>query len=127
MWTLVLSAFGWFCKLSWVSKVISWFPSIKQYWYFIVIGGLVIWVGVLKFENLRSENKYLKCQTIISDFQSEQNKTKAVQDTKKEAVAVQNNLTKENAALKKELAKVKIREVDNNDKDAILGYMYDNF
>ncbi|MDR1461441.1 MAG: hypothetical protein LBI78_07340 [Campylobacteraceae bacterium] len=81
-----LTIWSWFSKLSWVAKVVSFFPTIKQYWTFIVIGILVIYISILHFMLLQEENKYLTCRNSIENIEAKLNEAKIIADTKKEYV-----------------------------------------
>ncbi|MDR0666283.1 MAG: hypothetical protein LBF71_02615, partial [Campylobacteraceae bacterium] len=61
-----LTVWAWFSKLSWVAKVVSFLPAVKQFWHFIVIGILVVYIGILHFLLLLEENRYLKCKESYS-------------------------------------------------------------
>jgi hypothetical protein len=60
MWTTVFSIISKFGK--------DIVPIIKQLWYFIVIGLLILYAGVLKYELLQEENKYLLLEKKLSDI-----------------------------------------------------------
>jgi hypothetical protein len=120
MWTIVLSLWAWFSKLGCVVKVVSWFPAVRQYWAFILIGVLVVWVGVLKYENLSAQNRYLKCQNALTTSSAAQNETKVAMDTKREAAAV--IVQKNREILKQELKSVK-KEESESDIDFLRRYL----
>jgi copper chaperone CopZ len=110
----ILTLLSWIKNLGWVKKVISLFPSVRQYWTYIVIGLLIIWVGVLKFENLRSENKYLHCQNEINQIVELNKKVKAIQDEKAKSAESLITITKQSA----EADKARVQEELKNDKNA---------
>jgi hypothetical protein len=122
MITWILSIWSWISKLSLVVKVVSFIPIIKQYWTFIVIGVLIIWITVLKFQNLGLENKYLKYQNEITAILAEHNKSIAIAKEKESAAAkviIYNNKANN---VEKKLIHEELKNADNS-SDAILNRM----
>jgi hypothetical protein len=110
-----LSLLSWFSKLSWVAKIISFVPIIKQYWHFIIIGILIVYVGILKFEIIRAENEYLKLKNEMSVIVTELKEAKNTLEIKQNS-AVQT--IKENTKAAKEKIET-VKRVKNENISAI--------
>ena len=58
----ILGLWSWFSKLGWVTKILGFFPVIKQYWQYIVIGILVVFIGILYILLLSVKGTLLECK-----------------------------------------------------------------
>jgi hypothetical protein len=110
-----LSLLGWFSKLSWVVKIVSFMPTIKQYWHFVAIGILIVYIGILKFEIIRAENEYLRLKNEMSVIIVELREAKNSLEIKQNS-AVQ--MIKENTKTAKEKIKI-IKKAKNENISAI--------
>ncbi|MDR2099269.1 MAG: hypothetical protein LBP40_00385 [Campylobacteraceae bacterium] len=112
----ILSLWTWFSKLSWVAKIVSFIPLIKQYWQFIVIVGLVVYIGILKIENIVVENKYLKCENTRTELlQSVKNAQKEAEKRALNALTLIEKNSQNN-----EKTKAKIEEDTKNESNPML-------
>jgi cytochrome c biogenesis protein CcdA len=112
-WFLMI--WSWFTKLSWIAKIISFFPTVKQYWKLIVIGLLVVYIGILHFLLVLEENKYLKCKneysTILQAINSGQKEAETNAKSASELIKKNNEINK--------VVKAKIEVETKNETDAI--------
>jgi hypothetical protein len=111
----ILSLWSWVSKFSWGAKVVSFVPIIKQYRTFIIIGILVIYMGILKFENIKAENRYLKCENEHSTFLQDVQAAQKAAETA--AVAAEQIIEKNNEINK--IVKKQIKAETKNESDAI--------